>query len=358
MVLEARISVVRHMLTSSEDIDAVTLTAAIDGLFSALFHTYIRPSLGRLREIEHGDLISWSVLSTPNRKFKAVIPFLMSDLSEEACRHAIIAEALFSLWTILDDVCDDRAVRYGAPTTLRNIGRGRTVAFLFGAVEWFRKALESEMGDDYTNQVTDALLTCANAQYERFSGDTRTVDEYLVSAADRVQFLGTAWAAGLAAMGRGREASALRELQRGTAQFGQLLNDYFDLTQSDGLRDVRAKIRNAYVIKLEEVATEPDRSRLRDLWDLSDRMAATAEFRKFATQYALAERMRIDLHQHLQALVASVRDLPLSEAQRAVLVGWLELSLKDTLPQTTANSFKTNLQRFLDGFEEVCKLIP
>jgi 8-oxo-dGTP diphosphatase len=358
MVLEARIAVVRHLLAGGGDIDAATLTTAIDGLFSALFHSYIRPALGRLAEIEHGEMLSWSVLNTPHRKFKAAVPFLLSDLSEEARFHAVLAEALFGVWTILDDVCDDRMVRYDVPTALHHFGRGQTVAFSFGAIGWLSQTLRKKVGEAYSDQVIEALLTCAEAQYRRFHCDERTIEEYLEDSADRARFLGTAWAAGLEAVGRAREASALKTLQRKSAQFGQLLNDYFDLTRPDGLRDVRAKIRNGYVIKLDEVASAADRVRLGELWDARDRAMATAEFRRLAARYSLAERLRADLHRRLQALIDSIQHLSLSEPQRAVLTGWLELSLKDTLPTTAAGGCRANLQRFLGGFEEICKLIP
>lgn len=358
MVLEARIAVVRHLLAGPGEIDATALTTAIDGLFSALFHSYIRPAMGILAEIEHGELLGWSVLKTPHRKFKSAIPFLLSDLSEEARRHAVLAEALFGLWTILDDVCDDRTVRYGVPTTLHHYGRGQSVSFLFGAIGWLGRALRRELGECYSDQITDALLTCAGAQYGRFCGDARTIDQYLEESAYRARFLGTAWAAGLEAIGRGKEASALRALHQRSARFGQLLNDYFDLTRPDGLRDVQAKIRSAYVIKLEEIASAEDRVRLGELWNASERTAAAAEFRELARRYALAGHLRVDLHRRLQELIDSVRYLPLDEPQRAVLTGWLELSLKDVLPAAADCDCRDNLQRFLDGFEEICKLIP
>jgi 8-oxo-dGTP pyrophosphatase MutT (NUDIX family)/geranylgeranyl pyrophosphate synthase len=358
MVLEARIAVVRHMLAGGHDIDAVALTTAIDGLFSALFHSYIRPALAWFAEVEHGDLLSSSVLKTPHRKFKAAIPFLLSDLSEEARLHAVIAEALFGLWTILDDVCDDRPVRYGVPTVFHDLGRGRAVSFVFGAMGWLSQALRKRVGESYSDQVTEALLACAEAQYRRFRGEVRTIDEYLEDAAERARFLGTAWAAGLDAIGRTQEASALRTLQRETAQFGQLLNDYFDLTRPDGLRDVQAGIRNAYVIWLEEVASAADRKRLGELWEAADRAAVSCEFRRLAAHYSLAERIRQDLHRRLQELIEWVRRSPFGEPQRAVLTGWLELSLKDTLPVSAVFSGKENLQRFVSGFEEICRLIP
>jgi hypothetical protein len=147
-------------------------------------------------------------------------------------------------------------------------------------------------------------------------------------------------------------------LQRKTAQFGQLLNDYFDLTRPDGLRDVQAKIRNSYVIKLEEIAAAEDRVQLGEIWDARDRAAATAEFRRLAMRYSLAERIRVDLHRRLQVLIDSIQHMSLAEPQRAVLTGWLELSLKDTLPATAPYSCRDKLQRFLGGFEEICKLIP
>jgi 8-oxo-dGTP pyrophosphatase MutT (NUDIX family) len=358
MVLEARIAIVRYLLASADDIDAAALTAAIDGLFSALFHSYIRPALGWLAEIEHGELICWSVLNTPHRKFKAVIPFLLSDLSDEARFHAVLAEGLFGLWTILDDVCDDRTVRYGASTVLQHFGRGETVSFVFGAMEWFNRALRKKVGDNYSDQVTEALLTCAEAQYRRFRSNACSIDEYLEDSSDRAHFLGTAWGAGLEAIGCDREASALKTLQRQTAQFGQLLNDYFDLIRSDGLRDFRAKIRNAYIIRLEEIASPEDRMRLSTLWNAADRATAEVEFRALAASYALSEKIRVDLHQRLETLIESIQDLSLSEPQRAVLTGWLELSLKDTLPATESGGCRDNLQRFLSGFEEICKLIP
>jgi 8-oxo-dGTP pyrophosphatase MutT (NUDIX family) len=358
MVLEARIAVVRYVIGTGIDISAAALTDAIDGLFAALFHSYIRPFLRRLADVEHGDIVIWAVLNTPDRRFKSAVPFLLSDLSAEAGFYAVIAEALFSLWTILDDACDDRSTRYGVPTAIEHFGRGPVVAFLFGAVEWFSMALRGRAGDAYAEQITEALLGCANAQYARFRGAGHAIDDYLTAAAERVRFLGTAWAAGLAAIGRPREAATLCALHRETARFGQLLNDYFDLTRPGGLRDVRARIRSAYVIKLEEIASAEDRARLRELWSFPERAAPTAEFREIAARYALDERLRAELHQRLHTLISSVEELPLSEPHRAVLVGWLELSLRDTLPRTADDSFSANLERFLHGFEEICKFIP
>jgi hypothetical protein len=66
-----------------------------------------------------------------------------------------------------------------------------------------------------------------------------------------------------------------------------------------------------------------------------------------------------DARRNREELIISVRRFLLGEPRLAVLIGWLELSLRDGQPCAgVPGDFKYHTQNFIDDFDDICRGIP
>lgn len=353
-VLEARIGIIRCWLRRADSINAATYSRLIDGLFSSLFYSYLAPWLDRFSDFDFLPVVKRLIFGTPFRKFKSAVPFLLSDMSQEARALAVTSEISFALWTVLDDMCDERQARYGVPTIHEQIGRRETLSCLFGSVESLRRSLNEKFDSGYADAIAEALLLCAKGQIEHFNRRTyASVDEYLAVAADRTEFLGVTWDYSMRCLGEQGKGTALRQLHSKTARFGQLLNDYFDLREPAQLRDYKSHTYSSYAIILREKIEEQGNFDL--LWDRQTRQDAVAGFHEALTKYDVQGDMSLRASAMLNSLLSYVQQLPFDAAERTMISGWLELSGFWLVHASAAEPDRaSDMTKFVDHLDGLC----
>jgi 8-oxo-dGTP pyrophosphatase MutT (NUDIX family)/geranylgeranyl pyrophosphate synthase len=350
-VLEAGLAIMNHRLETSMTVDAHEYSSIVDRLFSGLFYSYLEPALGKL-EVENQATLSWSITNTPLRKFKSAIPFLLSDHSDRAKEYAVMAEIVFAICTVMDDLCDDRADRYGFPTAHRRFGRPQSVAFVFGAIESLRRDLSVKYGDTYAESMAGALLECARGQTRRFADQDLEIPDYFSNCVRRNNFLGVAWSAGLRALGQRHTAEFSYALHRAAIPVSQMINDYYDMSRNE-FRDFRAGVRSYCIRKL--AAELPDRRELEHLLARRADPAAETRFHDLLERYDIIAKVRADIRAALGEIAAMIEDAPLTAPQKTILACWNDIPLMNILDGTDApGNFHAQTERFVDGLDSLC----
>jgi 8-oxo-dGTP pyrophosphatase MutT (NUDIX family)/geranylgeranyl pyrophosphate synthase len=350
-VLEAGLAIMNHRLETSMTVNAHEYSSIIDRLFSALFFSYLEPALDKL-ELEDLATLSWSITNTPLRKFKSAIPFLLSDRSDRAKEYALMAEIVFAICTIMDDLCDDRTERYGFPTAHRHFGRPQTVAFIFGAIESLRRDLSMKYGDTYAESMAGTLLECARSQTRRFADEDLEISDYFDNCVKRNDFLGVAWSAGLRASGQHDAAEFIYALHRAAIPVSQMINDYYDMFRNE-FRDFRAGVRSYCIRKL---ATElADRRELEHLLAGRADPAAERRFHELLERYDIIPKVRADIRVALGEVAGMIEDAPLSASQKTILACWNDIPLTNILDGGDApGDFHAQTERFVDSLDSLC----
>jgi ADP-ribose pyrophosphatase YjhB (NUDIX family) len=349
-VLEAGLAIMNHRLETSMTVDAHEYSSIVDRLFSGLFFSYLEPALGKL-ELDDLAGISWSITNTPLRKFKSAIPFLLSDRSDRAKEYALMAEIVFAICTIMDDLCDDRAERYGIPTAHRHFGRPQTVAFVFGAIESLRRDLSITYGDTYAESMAGALLECARSQIRRFDDQDLAISDYFGNCVKRNNFLGVAWSAGLRAQGQRDTAEFIYALHRAAIPVSQMINDYYDMFRNE-FRDFRAGVHSYCIRRL--AAELPDRRELEHLLAERADPAAERSFHDLLERYEIIPKVRADIRAALGEIADMIEDAPLSVPQKTILACWNDIPLMNILDGDAPGNFHAQTERFVDSLDALC----
>ncbi|MFD3842785.1 NUDIX domain-containing protein [Streptomyces sp. NPDC058642] len=353
-VLEAGMALAYHRLKNSAKLGVSEYSAIVDNLFSNLFYSYLDPALETL-DIENLSDFSWLIRSTPLRKFKSVIPFLMSDRSDRAREFALVGEIYIALCTMIDDIGDSRDERYGFPTAHRHFGRPYVIALISGAVESLRKDLAKRYGDAYAETMSDALLTFSRAQAKRFAGDHLDIPSYFDNCVKRNNIMGVAWAAGLRETGQDFMADFLYAMHRAVIPSSQMVNDYYDIARKE-FRDFRAGVHSYCTLKL--AAEYPDRKELEDL--LAHRTEPTAErrYHELLAEYDIVEKVRRDICAALAELDGTIENAPLSDAQRTVLTCWNDIPRMNGFDAGDfTDDFTDRALRFVDSLDQLCETL-
>jgi geranylgeranyl pyrophosphate synthase len=350
--LATRLSAAREWLATTPEVDAAAYAKMTDGLFSAIFYTYIESSLDQFQDFEFLPVIRQSITTTPGRKFKSAIPFLLSDQGDSACRYAVVTEIAFALWTILDDTCDKLEKRYGVPTTHVTYGHSNTVVVLFGATESLRRCLTRQAGRDYADTIAASLLDCAHGELTRFTSNSDiTRQAYLDNVTVRNGFIGSSWQAGLKALGKDIEAAFIAELLYESSQVSQMFNDYYDLVRGPvKLRDFRDGVTSYYLVRLREIVGQG--GRLDELLAGDKNEAAVEEYLALLQEHNIIELVKDDACRGRARLLKQVANSLLSEPQKVILTAWIEMSLAD-VPSDDAKGvdFKEKTAQLVDAVD-------
>jgi geranylgeranyl pyrophosphate synthase len=194
-----------------------------------LHYSYIAPQYQAVDLGIHSEIFQYTSRSTPFRKFKSSLPFLLSQASDKSLPWATIADAGFSVFTVLDDICDSRDIRYGKPTALLTFGLPNIATWVTGACETLSRSASS-LNEPAGIEIRKSFSQFVEAQYHRLSNRVFNEKErYLDTAYYRTRFLEVIWTTALQCADCYDEANFVRENYVHLSILGQLVNDYYDL---------------------------------------------------------------------------------------------------------------------------------
>lgn len=353
IVFEALLALQKDLICRNKIITPNIFTRQVDRTLAALFYTYLAPSLNTWDNILHFDLIWHIIVNTPYRKFKSCIPYLLGDCYSDSLAYALIPEVLFAMWTLLDDLCDQRNFRYNNPTTLQAYGIPVSCITLFTLIESINELLSREVSSEFHIIIVKSLLLCAEGQFDRFTNTNFTsIDNYLDSSSKRSSFLGIAWQEGLNEIGKHQEANFLGELHKRTSKLGQIINDYFDLRNE--LRDFDDGVISYYTILLKQGISrnESDLYAFKKFWNNKN---FKDEYKSLLEKYQIEKIIREQVLKEIEDIQMIILNSGLDEAKKNILVAWIKLSIKDFGESDLLSSdFSDDLNNFLESINEIC----
>ena len=360
IVLEAQMALVKHALHVGMTVTPNDFTVLVDSAFSSLFYTYLAPQFAQLRSIDGFELLEYIVVTTPHRKFKSCIPYLLADCHEDARPYCAMAEVLFAIWTLLDDLCDRRVTRYGRPTTLRSFSLQSSIVTVFTVLRSLEQYLEKNVGPAYSERILSSLVVCGEAELERFENrDLESVEHYLEQASKRTLFLRTAWAEGLRLVGKEKQARFLFSLHETTSKLGQIINDYFDLRDLT-LRDFTDEVVSYYSIVLRRAlsANPSDLQTFLDLWSAPRTEHTRERYQRLLRKYDVQEMLRQEVLRISDDVIDRVRNSGIDGHHKEIVIGWLRLSFRDFVGEDDLqDDYSRQLEAFLGAFSSSCRSV-
>ncbi len=307
-------------------------SAIIDRVFASVFYSYLAPHLRRFSLPDDVDIYKYVVLSTPFRKFKSVVPFLLSRCDIHKSHLFLIPEFCFAVWTLLDDCHDETHQRYGQPSAVLKFGRRASLIALFRSLHGISRLLSSELSSQSVTRIISALDQSAALLHQRGRNDLETdIDSYLHQSADRTEFLRASWVGVLEETGYDREKrDALYDIQERSSRIGQLINDYFDLDRG-GLRDFDQKIASAHWLLLSRRVDESDSVLLRQLW--SEASGCKEHYLALLEKYEIEKVLRHMIREALTQIIRRIEETNLDRDEQSILIAWQQMSFGHFYPE-------------------------
>ncbi len=199
----------------------------VEKVFTSIFYTYLVAGLHEYGELKTINYLNYITLSTPNRKFKSVIPFLLAGCPSEERHRFLLGDLFFSYFTLHDDLSDALTQRYGIPTVASKFGAHRAVS----ALTLMPFDLDAATKISGINDISSPGLVhqICQQQYNRFHKRYHEFGDYLADSYERTRFLEDIWTSILAGSSCEREANFVQEWYRTFAQIGQVTNDLMDM---------------------------------------------------------------------------------------------------------------------------------
>ncbi len=297
----------------------------IDRVFASIFYSHLAPHLGHFRLTNDIEVYKYIVLSTPYRKFKSVVPFLLSRCDVAKNYLFLIPEFCFAIWTLLDDCHDETSHRYGHKSALLNFGKRASLIALFRSLHNMTGLLDGELSSPSVTKIVSALSQSASVLQQRGQNGLETdIDAYLGQSTDRTEFLRAAWVGVLEETGYDPEKrDILCDVQRRSSRIGQLINDYFDI-ERDQLQDFEQKIASAHWLLLCRQAAEEDRALLRQLW--SGVEGGREQYLALLDKYDIRSVLRQMIRDALVRIVSRIEESGLDTDEKAILIAWHQMS--------------------------------
>ena len=326
-------------------------------ILSSIFFSYIEPETEEINDFPSFEILNHIVKTTPSRKFKSSLLYLLSDFNEEAKKYSLLSEYFFATWTLLDDLCDEKTSRYGVETSRNKFGVALCSSEIFSLQKRIADWLDEKISSTYSSQLQSALLKCAEAQTFRFQNENlEDFDAYLEQAVNRTRFLGDSWCLALSSMGLGNKAKLVEDIYENTAKAGQLLNDYLDLVREPMRSDFSRKVVSSYVFLLKaKVSVEPlYEEQFNSLW-LNNSLSREEDesLCHLLDVFDIAEDLQHLVYSQLVSALDKIENDDVDSTTRLILRSWIYswFYCLDKVPEVEEIDYKCATKEFLGYLE-------
>lgn len=226
----------------SHNPEKVAYTPVVQAAFSSLFYSNLwTPELVENLRDWIGEPLEHTVIATPHRKFKAVLPFLSLGCDQRVVKEVLAAEILFSLFYLHDDVIDNKFQRYGKATAFGVYGGEANINSWRRAHELGKEGREFLENEGNESLWVKILTELEDNQNKRVSvGLETTFQEYALQSMKRTMFLGEWWQQAARKVNDTNFAEFIGNVYPYCALVGQLCNDLRNVSpqefESGGIR--------------------------------------------------------------------------------------------------------------------------
>lgn len=335
----------------------------VDQVFSSIFYSRLFPHLQKTwPQHPAREILFYTVQQTPWRKFKSCVPYLLNTCHPSAITLALLAEVLFSIFYIMDDLCDGKGRRYGRVTSYGAFGAFAGATFLLGAHHqtqiWLRQSSPISEDKNLYERIKQLVTFCFErlcaAQLARQQAPlTQELSEYELRAVERTAFLGDLWGETCRATGHIAEARLIEKIYPSCAFIGQLKNDLRDIEERDGcaFEDVARGVLTAPTIVLLERCSSPERHWfISEVWAKGpDRARECADnLHSLYQRHEVAKTIQAKCRNHLQMIQDAIRKSCISEDKQLVLRAWVRLQFEHGLLEESERD-NVGKNKFIDA---------
>lgn len=301
------------------------ISTIIDKVFASIFYSYLSSQFQSYDFDDEATIYKYIIESTPYRKFKSVVPFLLSKCNPERIYLFIIPELCYAVWTLLDDCHDEKFYRYGVETALKKLGIKMSAIALFKANHNIKNLLSDKISNSNINKINSSLIQSATILYQRNSNSIDlNIEKYLKQSKDRTKFLRTSWKVILEESGYNvKKIKLIYNFQKQSSEIGQLINDYFDIVKG-GLEDYENKIASTHWLLLYRETNAQDKRLLETLW--SDNESNKEKYQTLLKKYDIKSILHQIITEKLDKIIEQIQDSDLDPDEQCILVAWHQMS--------------------------------
>lgn len=344
------------------DFSAFSYPSCIDTIFSSIFYTKIE-SFIKKSDDEIVSILQKQCLETPYRKFKAVIPYLLSGCQKDMIDSAYAGEIIFGAATILDDICDNRKTRYGSPSVLSSFSYKTCIAIAYNLPFVIEKYINNNTNlGNSSMELSKSMQLLGDAQFLRFENCSFTdIEKYLSISIRRTHFLGTLWYISLKKAGCKLESKLIKDIYPEFASLGQIVNDYYDLEISKNrcddtppvFTDIANRTINYYVLVLINKLTEDEKNLFyRDVWGRSEPKARDF-LSKLITKYRIVNEIKHEIINRITLIKSKIDSSSISHPKKVILKSWVDLQFSHHV--MNIDNKKSLLDEFMMSVNELLK---
>jgi ADP-ribose pyrophosphatase YjhB (NUDIX family) len=297
----------------------------IDKVFASIFYSYLYPEFKRYNFNDETQIFKYIIESTPLRKFKSVIPFLLSKCDLEKIYLFLIPEICYSIWTLLDDCYDEKYFRYGVETGFNKYGKKLSVISLFNVMQNLNNLLYDKISIKNINMIESSLSLSATILYQRnVNKFDMNIEKYLAQSKARTKFLRISWRVVLEESGYNQKhIELIYNFQRQSSEIGQLINDYFDIVRGN-LEDFDTKTSSMHWLLVHREADLLDKNMLESLW--VNKESNKEMYQNLLKKYDIKNILQKNIVEKLDSIIKEIQDSDLGSDEKCILVAWHQMS--------------------------------
>lgn len=347
IAIDSLLYILYYQIVQSKLTDHISIV--IDKVFASIFYSYISPQFHSYCFVNEAVIYKYIIESTPYRKFKSVVPFLLAKCNPDKIHLFIIPELYYAIWTLLDDCHDKKEYRYGIETALKKFGIEITVIALIKATHNIKILLQDKISISNIEKINRSIIQSATILYQRNSNRIEmNIEDYLAQSKDRTEFLRTSWKAVLKRSGYSKKKIKLiYNFQKQSSEIGQLINDYFDIYKG-GLEDFSTKTVCMHSLLLYKEVNELDKSLLNTLW--FNKGSNKENYKLLLTKYDIRTLLHQIINEKLDKIIEQIQDSDFDPDEKCILIAWHQMSFIHF--KCEVNDTKT-LSKFLDAVNNI-----
>lgn len=349
IVFEALVGIIKLLIKNKTHIKEYS--QIYDLVFSSIYYSYINSEFTKYDKISGNEIIKYIVTNTPYRKFKSCIPFLLSESKKEDRYVFLLPEITFALWTLLDDLCDQKLTRYNQDTALQKFGFKKSISTLLTFPIHLQDFLNSNDKESFSDKLLNSIKESNENQRKRFYNSLEiNLEDYLYQSSRRTDFLRTAWRECLYSVNKEKEGIFLDKLQAETSILGQLINDFFDL-RSNNLEDVINQTISSYIILLLNIINPKDK----DIFLQLLKKDSKDEIMFFLVKYHISDLMKKIIIEKMNKIIQIVQLSELSHDQKIIIIAWIKMSDIDFYEKKAINfNYFEEIETFIESANKLC----
>lgn len=293
-----------------------------ESLFSSIYYSYLYPSFLVFKDLNIYKELDYIINQVPLKKWKSALPFILSFCDASIKIESILAEILFAICTLHDDVCDFRIEKYGTDTVINRFGYKQSISSIFLSIPDICLLVEKN-NKKLSSIINSSLYQTAISQKNRFDNKNfEDLNEYFENSMKRSNFLSSIWLYSLDKIGLFRESEVLRQVYPIFALLGQIINDYYDIERNDTIEDLESNTISYHTLLLFNEMKKKNRAKdFQTCW--TDKNQSL--YRKYIEEFQVKKLILCKIHEVVNDALIIISNSSIEENKKIFLKHYIDI---------------------------------